>query len=401
MSERARKGGIDPAAYDVFVGLDVDKRNMSVRIEDGETAISKRMPHDWQSLNNYLDKHYSGKRIAIAYEAGGTGFGMYDGFKQEGKTCLVAAPAMIPRAPGERVKTNRLDAQKICDNLRGGQLKGIRVPSTVYRDLRHLVTLRDGQTQEMKSAKYRICGLLLCEGLQPGEPLKWTRADMAVLRQFRCRPIVRFNLDGLLASLDYHRKQVFETTRMIRQYCRQQPELKESVELLLSIPGLGQITATHLVARIGDWRKMRNVRELAAFVGLVASEFSTGEHVRRGPITRMGDERLRSKLLQVAWVSLRKDPELKEFFHRIRSRNPQDRASRTAIIAVARKLTTRIYAVLTKRRPYQIRLPHPARVAEEITAPAGRLDACQKRETAFPGFVFKEETGGGASLVAS
>jgi transposase len=66
---------------------------------------------------------------------------MYDGFKQDGKTCLVAAPAMIPRAPGERVKTNRLDAQKICDNLRGGQLKRIRVPNPVYRDLRHRVTL--------------------------------------------------------------------------------------------------------------------------------------------------------------------------------------------------------------------------------------------------------------------
>jgi transposase len=108
MRVRNRKGGIDPAAYEVFVGLEVDKRNMSVRIEDGERAVKKRMPHDCQSLNHYLDKHYRGKLIAIAYEAGGTGFGMYDGFARKGKSCLMAAPAMIPRAPGERVKTNWL-----------------------------------------------------------------------------------------------------------------------------------------------------------------------------------------------------------------------------------------------------------------------------------------------------
>ncbi|MFQ5947151.1 MAG: transposase, partial [Anaerolineae bacterium] len=124
---------------------------------------------------------------------------------------------------------------------------------------------------------------------------------------------------------------------------------------LTSIPGIGWIVASHLLSRIGDWRQLRHVRQLAAFLGLVSREHSTGEQIHRGSITRTGDARLRNKLIQGAWAAMQRDPELREFYWRIYRRHPRDEAARKAIVAVARKLTTRIYAVLKEQRPYVVR----------------------------------------------
>jgi transposase len=117
------------------------------------------------------------------------------------------------------------------------------------------------------------------------------------------------------------------------------------------------VISTSLLARIGDWRGLRDVDELAAFCGLVPTEHSTGERVQRGPISGCGDQALRAMLIEGAWSAIRKDPELAAFFQRIKSRHPRDRGARIAIVAVARKLTTRIYAVLTERREYVLRPP--------------------------------------------
>jgi len=124
---------------------------------------------------------------------------------------------------------------------------------------------------------------------------------------------------------------------------------------LLSLPGIGWIIAPVLLARIGDWRNLKNVRELAGFIGLTPSEKSTGEKVNKGNITRTGDSYLRNMLIEGAWSSIRKDAELNEFYQRVYSRNPNTIAARKAIVAVARKLTTRIFAVLTERRVYTLK----------------------------------------------
>ena len=139
----------------------------------------------------------------------------------------------------------------------------------------------------------------------------------------------------------------------------------------MTIPGIGWIVASQLLARVGDYRQIRNVRQLAAFVGLVPTEHSTGDSTVRGSITRLGDSRLRSKLIQGAWSAIRKDPELREFYRSVYQRHPRDRAARKAIVAVARKLTTRIYAVLKEQRPYVIREAHSAPLTQEESVPQG------------------------------
>jgi len=118
-----------PTEYDIFAGLDVDKRSISVTFTNHQGFIrSLRMPYSVEQLLNHVRKHFADQKVAFAYEAGPTGYGLYDGLVAQAYACLVAAPSMIPKAPGQRVKTNRLDSRNLSENLRGGQLKSIHVP---------------------------------------------------------------------------------------------------------------------------------------------------------------------------------------------------------------------------------------------------------------------------------
>src|SRR6478672_10499111 len=166
MTMQTRVSGIDPRSYDVFAGLDVDKRSIVATFTDwGQSEKSLRMPYNSEHLLNYVRRHFPNQRVAFVYEAGPTGFGLYDDLVAEGHPCLVVAPSMVPSAPGQRVKTNRLDSKKLSEGLRGGQLHSIHVPSPVYRDLRHLVQLRDTHVRQMTATKCRIKSLLLYQGM--------------------------------------------------------------------------------------------------------------------------------------------------------------------------------------------------------------------------------------------
>ena len=111
-----------PMDYEVFAGLDVDKRSISVTFTNPQGFIrSLRMPYRVEQLLHHVRKHITEQKIAFAYEAGPTGYGLYDGLVAQAYRCLIAAPSLIPKAPGQRVKTNRLDSGGLSENLRGGQ----------------------------------------------------------------------------------------------------------------------------------------------------------------------------------------------------------------------------------------------------------------------------------------
>ncbi len=377
-----------PQDYDVFGGLDVDKRSISVTFMSHQGYIrSVHMPYSAQHLVNHVRKHFPNQKVAFAYEAGPTGYGLYDGIVCEGYRCLIVSPSMIPRAPGQRVKTNRLDSRGLSENLRGGQLKSIHVPSEVYRELRHLTQLRDTFVSQMAAMKQRIKSLLLFEGISfPPAPAgrgQWSLGVRAKLRELKCSRSVRFKLDQLLESLEFSEKQVLKTTREIRRFCKEDPELSQCIKYLMSICGIGWIVASQLLARIGNWRELKNIRQLGGFLGLVPTENSTGDRTERGSITHSGDGRLRSKLVQASWSAIRQDAELREFFRSVCHTHPSNVAPRVAIVAVARKLCVRISVVLMQQRPYVVREKvHSAPLTQEETSPQGTT-----RRLAEPGEV--------------
>lgn len=240
-----------------------------------------------------------------------------------------------------------------------------------------MVQLRDAYVRQVIATKLRIKSLLLFEAIPFPEILgnSWTNASLAKLKVLPCSQVVRFKLDQLLSTLEFLHKKNLETTREIRRFCHQDPAIERNIKLLRSIPGIGWITSSQLLARIGDPNYLRHVRQIAAFLGVVPRENSTGEVIHRGSITRMGNSSPRNKLIQSAWVSIRIDPELRQFYERIRGRHPKNQASGKAIVAVARKLTTRIFSVLHEQRPYVIRHPkinNP--LTQEETVPRERLE---------------------------
>src|SRR5262249_16292705 len=366
-----------PQAYDVFAGLDVDKKSISVTFSNHQQGFirSLHMPYSVVNLVKHVRQHFTDQKVAFVYEAGPTGYGLYDGLVAQAYPCLIAAPSMIPRAPGQRVKTNRLDSRSLSENLRGGQLKSIHVPSTVYRELRHLTQLRDTFVSDVVAMKLRIKSLLLFEGIAfPPAPAgsQWSFTVKAKLRKLPCSKTVRFKLDQLLDSLEFCEKQALKTTREIRRWCEDDPELSQCIKYMMTVSGIGWIVASLLLARIGDWREIENIRQLGGFLGLVPTEDSTGDKTDRGSITHTGDGRLRSKLIQASWSAIRKDGELREFFRSVCRTHPRTIASRVAIVAVARKLSVRISVVLMQQRPYVMREKvHSAPLTQEETVPQG------------------------------
>jgi len=381
MTQAAPISSIIPRDYDIFGGLDVDKKSMAVTFRDhGTMRKSLKLPYSASQLLNYTRKHFPGQRVAFVYEAGPTGFGLHDELTAASHPCLVVSPAMVPTAPGQRVKTNRLDSNKLSEGLRGGQLRSIHVPTQSYRELRHLVQLRDTQVAQLTATKCRIKSLLLYEGIPfPAANGRWSGQALRQLEALPCSAAVRFKLDRLIDALQFHFQSAAVVQKEIRRFCQNDPELKQCISFLTSLPGIGSITATHALARLGDWRQIENVRSIAGFLGLVSSEHSTGDQENRGSITRSGDSRLRNKLIQCAWVAINKDPELRAFYRRVYERHPRKVAARKAIVAVARKMTTRMYAVLKEQRPFVIRADNSIAplTAEETVGPRERLDGAQ------------------------
>lgn len=345
-----------PKEYDIFIGIDVDKKSYSYTVKDQDIMRrSKKIPSDPEHLTYYIKKNYSGKRIICAYEAGPTGYYLYDHLMKEGIKCIVTPACTIPKAANDRVKTNRIDSERISEYLKGGQLKSVRVPMGEYRELRYLVKSRQDSIKQIVIAKQRIKALLLSAYLYPHMKEvteKWSNKYIEKLKTIPCSYSERQRLDMLLKDLSNGREQKLVIYKILKKYINEHKEIKEYIEYLRTIPGIGFSIAATILAKIGDPRHLNNARQIAAFAGLVPVEYSTGETIKKGPISHTGDRVLRTLLIEGAWIAIRKDIRLRQFYFRIKSKNYTKAGSKKAIVGVARKMTQIVYRILTERRDY-------------------------------------------------
>jgi transposase len=345
-----------PKDYNTFIGLDVDKNNYSFTVYNhSHPKISKRIPSNPDHLYNYIQKLYDIKKVICAYEAGPTGFHLYDYLLRRGICCFITSASSIPKAPNERVKNNRIDSGKIADHLMSGKLKPIRVPEGNYRELRHLAMIHEEYATQRKVAKQRIKSLLLYENLYPlikDAENNWSGRYIKELKNIPCSFAVRQRLDLLLDDLAYARQKVLWALKTLKKFCKEHDEIYQYLHYLQSIPGIGFIIAVSLLGKIGDPAYLHDPRELAAFIGLVPTEHSTGDEIHKGSITRLGDKTLRFMMIEAAWVAIRFDTQLGQFYYRIKQRHHPQSASKIAITAVARKLTQIVYRVLKDKREY-------------------------------------------------
>lgn len=371
-----------PIDYDIFCGMDVSKKSIDAMFVDWQDKCRRiTVSYGAENILRFAEKHFAGKRIAYVYEAGPTGYGLYDGITEAKQKCLVAAPSMIPVAPGQRVKTNRLDAVKLAINLRAGVdlpcggLKAIHVPSKMYRDLRYLTHWRDVWGKRIRATKCQIKSLFLMEGISFPEE-SWNSTTIEALKQLSYpRPSISFVVAEMVELLRIFRKGLLDSEKQIREFYKVNPELERCQQYLLSVDGIGPITATHFLARVGDWRQLGTSRQTCGFVGLGPTENSTGERIRRGEITAVGDRQLRAKIIQCAWRAKRINLQLQATFESVRRRNPRQYGSQKAIVAVARKLVGRMHAVLKDQRIYQSTIA----LKQEEANPRGRPEVAPER----------------------
>ena len=345
-----------PAEYDIFIGLDVDKKSFAFTVKDhNDMKRSKKMPSNPEQFFGYLQNNYHDKKIICAYEAGPTGFHLYDYLSIKDIPCLVVSPLAMPKAPNEKVKTNRIDSEKLAQDLKSGNLESIRVPQGDYRQLRYLVKTRENYSQLRKTTKQRIKSLLLSTHLDASikdDYETWSSKYINELKQLPCSDALRGSLDMLLSDLTYAREQTLVIHRKLKTFFKNNEPIDHYRRCLQTIPGIGFIVAITILGKIGDPRNLRNPREIGAFVGLVPTEKSTGDAIKRGSITHLGNKTLRFLLIEAAWVAIRKDTKLQQFYHRIKARHHPRIASKKAITAVARKLTLIIYRILKEQRMY-------------------------------------------------
>jgi transposase len=289
-----------------YVALDTSKLRNAVAIavagRDGEIRYLGEIdnaPAATAKLARRLAKQHA--TLTFAYEAGPTGYGLYRQLKSLGHDCIVVAPSLIPQKPGDRVKTNRRDALSLARQLRAGDLTAVWVPDPHHEAVRDLTRARGAAVREQRAKRQQVAALLLRLGLHYPGKTTWGRAHMAWLAGQKLAHLEqRIALEEMLHAVRQAGDRIARLEQAIRTAV---PDwsLAPSVTALMALRGVEFIAATTLLAEIGDLTRFRTPRELMAWLGMVPSEHSTGERIRRGPITKSGNRRARSILVECAW----------------------------------------------------------------------------------------------------
>lgn len=287
----------------LFVGIDAHLDSLAVAVlpEDRDQPEPARVlandPGKTCALFRRLQRRGS---VHAVYEAGCLGFTLYRQLTALGVDCIVAAPSRIPVLPGDHRKTDRLDACRLAIFLRGGQLTPVSPPTPETEALRGLVRSRDAQRQDVVRARHRVLKFLLVRGQAFRAGRNWTLAHQAWLQRLQL-PLAddQDTLDGLLQELDQRLTSLAILDRRI-ELRAQREDLRGPVAALRAFRGVDTRTAVAVAAEIGDPRRFSSARKVASYCGLVPSERSSGGKVRRGPITRAGNPRLRRCLVEAA-----------------------------------------------------------------------------------------------------
>jgi transposase len=334
---------------EIFVGVDVHLKawHVTVRTTDVE-LFSGSMPGRWETLRSLLDR-YRDSHIKVVYEAGYFGFWLYDHLTSYGADCIVTPPSLLPQEYGNRVKTDRRDSAKLALLLSRSMLKRVWVPSKQERYHRQVVRRRRQLIKDRTRTQNRIKAELRFHGMEiPAHRGRWSRIFLASL--YRVRYHDRFmqeSFDRLLTYLGLVNDEIVTQTALLQELA--QTELyKDRMELLCTVPGIGVITAMELLLELNDMTRFRRADQLAAYVGLTPSQYSSGEKVRMGRVSKVGKNALRGLLVEAAWTLITKDPAVRAKYETLRSRC----GAKRAIVAIARILLLRVRRMLLDGQPY-------------------------------------------------
>ena len=271
----------------------------------GEVRSLGTIPNRVESIRKLMGKLGPASNLRVCYEAGPTGYVLYWQLAQMGIACEVIAPSLIPTKAGDRVKTDRRDAEKLARNYRAGELTAVWVPDADHEALRDLVRAREAAKKDQLKARHRLGKFLLRHGRRPQGLKAWTKKYLDWIKSH-----VKFEQKALEATLadyleevDHVAGRLIKLEKAIDEAVAAAPaEIRAVIEALQALRGVAQVTAATIVSEIGSFSRFQSPRQLMGFSGLVASEDSSGGRVRRGSITKTGNGHLRRVLVEAAWA---------------------------------------------------------------------------------------------------
>ncbi len=354
-----------PADVRLWVALDVHKLSIVAAILPpvAGSAEVQQIETTRVAIRRFIERLGGREGLAVCYEAGPGGFDLLRLLTELGVACDVIAPSLIPVRAGDRIKTGRRDARKLVRLYRGGQLSYVQAPSAETEGLRDLMRCRDDLRCARTAARHRVSKQLLRHGriYREGKS-QWTKMHRAwIARQRLDDDLAHKALAEMLTHLDGLDRQLDALDRDLEQIADGEG-WAPTVQVLTRFKGVSTRTALGLIAEIGDFHRFSHPRELCAWLGIVPSEYSSGQQRHRGHITKTGNHHARRLLVEAAWAYRHRprrpdhgpEPDARAWqaqirLHRRYQHLTTERGKRATVatVAVARELTGFLWAAAT------------------------------------------------------
>jgi len=291
----------------LYVGLDVHKNTISAAIADGrhrsQVRLYGKIDNTLGALDKLVRKRLSNKsELSVVYEAGPCGYEIHRHLTSKGISCSVAAPSLIPKRSGDRIKTDKRDAVNLARLHRAGELTCIYIPSREDEAMRDLTRCRDDIKRVQRRVRQRLLAFLLRHGFRYNGKKNWTKVHRNWLAGVKVdHPAQQIVLQEYIDAENECSQRLERITGQIQTLL---PEWSRFpfVRAYQALRGVSLIVSTTVVSEIGDMKRFKNPKELMGYLGLVPSEHSSGDKVRRGSITRTGNGHVRRVLIQAAWT---------------------------------------------------------------------------------------------------
>jgi transposase len=341
-----------------YVGIDYHKKSWSVTIL-GEQYEHKTMSQDPdpELLAGYLKRNFPGANYNAVYEAGFSGFETCRKLNELGINCIVIHPADVPTSQKEKLqKTDKVDSRKLARSLRSNEIKPIHIPDPNLEADRALIRQRFRLVKEVGRTKNRIKFLLFQFGISIPDRFtltqtrSWSKEFIIWLKELNSKnQLFKQVLDNYIRLGETQRSELLLLNKQIRSLSTSQM-YSHKYNLLITVPGIGLMTAMTILVQISDIKRFGSLDELCNYVGLVPMMYGSGDKMQVGKMIRRGRKELKIMFIESAWEAIRKDPALMLKFNELSKKMHKNKA----IIRIARKLLSRVRYVLQNERPYEI-----------------------------------------------
>ena len=284
--------------------MDVHKDSISIAACDTSRELARFVgvvSPDVRQLLKMLAKAGDPSQVSVVYEAGPTGFGLYRELRRHGYRCEIVAPSLIPRRAGDRLKNDRRDCCRLAELWRAGELKAIWVPDEAHEAVRDLCRAREDAVQMRLRARQQLKAFLLRHDRRYPGKTSWTKTHERWIAD------QRFDHAGETVALAEYQLAVQGAEQRVQRLTTALHEIVQGwrfepvVAALRALRGIDSISAIGLMAEIGDFSRFKSARDLMGYLGLVPSEHSSGNSIRRGSITKTGNGHARRLLTEAAW----------------------------------------------------------------------------------------------------